>query len=75
MRVVQKPQGVMPNGRPVGPRQFALECKQWAEKMVPEAHVAFVQKIALEVFRRVMIAGGVPAGAPMAYQGSMMKPL
>lgn len=62
MRVVQKPQGVMPNGRPVGPRQFALECKQWAEKMVPEAHVAFVQKIALTLLNKVMMKSPVDTG-------------
>lgn len=62
MRVVQKPQGIMPNGRPVGARQFALECKQWAEKMVPEAHVAFVKKIVLEVFTRAMMKSPVDSG-------------
>lgn len=62
MRVVQKPQGVMPNGRPVGPRQFALECKEWAEKLVPEAHVAFVQKIALTLLNKVTLKSPVDTG-------------
>lgn len=57
-----KTPGIMPNGRPVGPRRFAIECKEWAEKLVPEAHVAFVKKIVLEVFSRAMMKSPVDTG-------------